>query len=185
MKLDLTGLVTAANRKLTPDESNALEAFAARRLDGEPVARILGQKEFWSLPLKLSAETLVPRPDTETVVELALEIVRAAPPRPLRIADPNASSQCGGVELQRRAESVWPRRFNATKYHRRESDMNHIRSLALALLLVTSSLASAADGLVAATSPYGPKETMDRVEILLKEQGMTIVARVDHAAGAA
>ena len=63
--------------------------------------------------------------------------------------------------------------------------MNHIRSLALALLLVTSSLASAADGLVAATSPYGPKETMDRVEILLKEQGMTIVARVDHAAGAA
>jgi release factor glutamine methyltransferase len=87
LKLDLAGLVTAANRKLTPDESNALEAFAARRLNGEPVARILGQKEFWSLPLKLSAETLVPRPDTETVVELALEIVRAAPPRPLRIAD--------------------------------------------------------------------------------------------------
>jgi release factor glutamine methyltransferase len=85
--LDLTGLITSANRTLTPDESNHLESLAARRLDGEPVARILGQKEFWGLPLKLSAATLVPRPDTETVVELALEIVRASSLRPKRIAD--------------------------------------------------------------------------------------------------
>jgi release factor glutamine methyltransferase len=87
LKLDLTGLVAAANRKLAPDESSTLEAFAARCLAGEPIARILGQKEFWGLPLKLSAQTLVPRPDTETVVELALEIVRAVPARPLRIVD--------------------------------------------------------------------------------------------------
>jgi release factor glutamine methyltransferase len=85
--LDLTGLITSANRALTSDESNHLESLAARRLNGEPVARILGQKEFWGLPLKLSAATLVPRPDTETVVELALEIVRASPLRPKRIAD--------------------------------------------------------------------------------------------------
>ena len=60
-----------------------------RRLQGEPVARILGTKEFWGLPLRLSAETLVPRPDTETVVELALEMLRAAPVpnHGLRIAD--------------------------------------------------------------------------------------------------
>lgn len=85
--LDLTGLITSANRELTSDESNHLESLAARRLDGEPVARILGQKEFWGLPLKLSAATLVPRPDTETVVELALEIARASSVRPKRIAD--------------------------------------------------------------------------------------------------
>jgi release factor glutamine methyltransferase len=66
-----------------------LEGFAHRRLQGEPVARILGHKEFWGLPLKLSAATLVPRPDTETVVELALELLRAdgAVNRHLRIAD--------------------------------------------------------------------------------------------------
>jgi release factor glutamine methyltransferase len=87
LNLDLSGIMTAANRKLTPDESNRLEAFAARRFKGEPVARILGHKEFWGLPLRLSTATLVPRPDTETVVELALEIVRAAPPRALRLAD--------------------------------------------------------------------------------------------------
>ena len=87
--LDLTGLISAAQRQLTPDESARLEEFARRRLAGEPVARILGEKEFWGLPLQLSPATLVPRPDTETVVELALELLRADGnlDRPLRIAD--------------------------------------------------------------------------------------------------
>lgn len=87
--LDLTGLISGASRQLNADESISLEDFARRRLGGEPIARILGQKEFWGLPFKLSAATLVPRPDTETVVELALEMLRAspAPDRPLRIAD--------------------------------------------------------------------------------------------------
>jgi release factor glutamine methyltransferase len=87
--LDLTGLISAAQRLLTPDESARLEQFARRRLAGEPVARIIGEKEFWGLPLQLSSATLVPRPDTETVVELALELVRAGGNlgRALRIAD--------------------------------------------------------------------------------------------------
>ena len=63
--------------------------------------------------------------------------------------------------------------------------MKSIQSLALAFLLVTSSLVWAAEGLIAVKSPYGAKETMDRLEIVLKDKGMTIFARVDHAAGAA
>jgi release factor glutamine methyltransferase len=87
--LDLTGLISAAQRLITPDESARLEEFARRRLAGEPVARIIGEKEFWGLPLQLSSATLVPRPDTETVVELALELLRAGGNlnRPLRVAD--------------------------------------------------------------------------------------------------
>jgi release factor glutamine methyltransferase len=87
--LDLTGLIAAAARPVTSDQAMRLEDFARRRLAGEPVARILGTKEFWGLPLQLSAATLVPRPDTETVVELALEMLRAEPhpERRLRIAD--------------------------------------------------------------------------------------------------
>jgi release factor glutamine methyltransferase len=87
--LDLTGVISAASRPLTSDEATRLEQFTRRRLNSEPVARILGFKEFWGLPLKLSAATLVPRPDTETVVELALELVRDPrnPDRDLRIAD--------------------------------------------------------------------------------------------------
>jgi release factor glutamine methyltransferase len=87
--VDLTGLIMAAHRQLTLNDSAQLEDFARRRLAGEPVARIVGEKEFWGLPLQLSSATLVPRPDTETVVELALELLRADGDlnRPLRIAD--------------------------------------------------------------------------------------------------
>jgi release factor glutamine methyltransferase len=86
--LDLTGMISAANRALTPDESDRLEVLVKRRLAGEPVARILGQKEFWGLRLSLSPATLVPRPDTETVVELALQMLRdSVPNRAPRIAD--------------------------------------------------------------------------------------------------
>ena len=87
--LDLTGLIAAAARPVTSDEAKRLEDFTRRRLAGEPVARILGAREFWGLPLQLSAATLVPRPDTETMVELALEMLRAEPrpERRLRIAD--------------------------------------------------------------------------------------------------
>ncbi|MBR0739694.1 peptide chain release factor N(5)-glutamine methyltransferase [Bradyrhizobium liaoningense] len=79
LRLDLTDMVTQAARQLTPEEAARLEAYAQRRLAHEPVARILGAREFWGLPLRLSEATLVPRPDTETVVELALEIFREQP----------------------------------------------------------------------------------------------------------
>jgi release factor glutamine methyltransferase len=86
--LDFTGMITEANRRLSRDEAIRLEEFAGRRLAGEPVARILGVKEFWGLPLQLSQATLVPRPDTETVVELALEIWRdECGGQPRRIVD--------------------------------------------------------------------------------------------------
>jgi release factor glutamine methyltransferase len=86
--LDLTGMITSAQRQLTSDESACLDDYARRRLAGEPVARILGHKEFWGLALQLSPATLVPRPDTETVVELALEIWRSEHRgEPQRIAD--------------------------------------------------------------------------------------------------
>lgn len=70
--LDHGGLATLADRTLSLDEGEAVASVAARRLAREPVARILGTKEFWSLPLKLNVHTLVPRPETETVVEAAL-----------------------------------------------------------------------------------------------------------------
>jgi release factor glutamine methyltransferase len=93
--LDLTGMIAAAGRRVTAAEAARLEEAVRRRLAGEPVARIVGIREFWGLPLQLSAATLVPRPDTETVVELALEILqplemlkpRADSDRQLRIAD--------------------------------------------------------------------------------------------------
>ena len=67
-------------------DAGAFEAVIARRMNREPVAYILGRKEFWSLDFDVGSGVLVPRPDTETLVEEALRLV---PDRqaPLRIAD--------------------------------------------------------------------------------------------------
>jgi release factor glutamine methyltransferase len=84
--LDHAALAAAARRTLTRAEADAVAALAARRLAREPVARILGRKEFWGLDFKLNAATLVPRPETETVVEAALAAIGGAH-RARRIAD--------------------------------------------------------------------------------------------------
>ena len=89
LALDHVGVAAAAGRILDESERAAIAAFADRRLAREPVARILGHKEFWSLKLRIDGTTLVPRPETETVVEAALAALDAAGARtrPLRIAD--------------------------------------------------------------------------------------------------
>lgn len=86
LALDHTQLATASARALTSQEIAQITALAHRRLLGEPVARLVGAREFWGLRLHLSAETLVPRPETESVVEAALDALRPLP-EDLRIAD--------------------------------------------------------------------------------------------------
>lgn len=86
-----TGLCAAAmlsegRRMLSDREVVDFHACLDRRLGGEPVARILGRREFWSLDLLLSEHTLVPRPETETVVEATLAALRAGRPAP-RVLD--------------------------------------------------------------------------------------------------
>ena len=63
--------------------------------------------------------------------------------------------------------------------------MNSIRALLATALVFTASWAAAADGVIAVKSPYDAKETMNRFEGIAKERGLTIFARIDHAAGAA
>ncbi|MGD9738338.1 MAG: peptide chain release factor N(5)-glutamine methyltransferase [Bauldia sp.] len=90
--------------RLTLCEHDAVAAPAAalagslieRRLRGEPVARIVGEKEFWGLPFRLSPGTLVPRPDTETLVKTALEAITVRRDRfePLRLLDLGTGTGC-------------------------------------------------------------------------------------------
>jgi release factor glutamine methyltransferase len=89
LSLDHAGLAAAGTRILDAGEWNAIALLAERRLVHEPVARIVGFKEFWSLAMRVDATTLVPRPETETLVEAALAEIDSlgARTRPLRIAD--------------------------------------------------------------------------------------------------
>ena len=83
--LDHGALAAQSDRALTGAEAERIADAVARRLAHEPVARILGAKEFWSLPFSVTPDVLVPRPETETVVEAALAAAERG--RPLRIAD--------------------------------------------------------------------------------------------------
>jgi release factor glutamine methyltransferase len=75
LHLDRARLISQADRVLEAREVNAISGLAARRLKREPVSRILGRKEFWSLALVITPDVLVPRSETETVVEGALDFV--------------------------------------------------------------------------------------------------------------
>lgn len=70
-------LLTWPEKVPDPAQQAAFEALLQRRLHGEPVAYLIGEREFWSLPLKVAPHTLIPRPDTERLVELALEKIPA------------------------------------------------------------------------------------------------------------
>lgn len=75
LRLERAQLVSQSDRVLEAREVAAISALAARRLKREPVSRIRGRKEFWNLSLDITPDVLDPRPDTETVVEAALEFV--------------------------------------------------------------------------------------------------------------
>ena len=70
-----TYLRTWPEQELTPEQVEQAEQLAVRREQEEPVAYILGVREFWSLPLQVSPATLIPRPDTEALVEWAVTLL--------------------------------------------------------------------------------------------------------------
>jgi len=74
-----TFLMAFGETLLTPQQTERLATLLARRERGEPVAYLVGEREFWSLPLSVSPATLIPRPDTECLVELALQRLPAEP----------------------------------------------------------------------------------------------------------
>jgi release factor glutamine methyltransferase len=75
LHLDRARLIAQSDRILEAREVTVISALAARRLRREPVSRILGHKEFWSIPISVTPEVLVPRPETETVVEASLDFI--------------------------------------------------------------------------------------------------------------
>ena len=97
--LDHAALAAAPARRLGAAEESAIAALAQRRLAHEPVARIVGVKEFWSLNLAVSAATLVPRPETETVVEAALAAVAARRPRARALCIADLGTGSGAILL--------------------------------------------------------------------------------------
>lgn len=119
-----TWLYTWSDRVLSAEQQQAADALLARRLAGEPVAYLLGERDFWSLSLNVNPSTLIPRPDTETLVEWALELPLPANSRvldlgtgtgaiALALASEQPSWQVSGVDFN--ADAVALAQANAAR----------------------------------------------------------------------
>ncbi len=95
---DDTQLLTRPEHELTADQRDRYLSGIERRKRGEPVAYITGHKEFWGLDFEVTPAVLIPRPDTETLVQCALEIA-AESPEHLNILDVGTGSGCIAVAL--------------------------------------------------------------------------------------
>ncbi len=84
-------------RVLSTEQSAAFKQLINRRAQGVPVAYLVGEREFWSLPLKVTSAVLIPRPETERLVELVLE--KIPPGSPWRVADLGTGSGAIAVAL--------------------------------------------------------------------------------------
>jgi release factor glutamine methyltransferase len=97
MGVDRAAIVSDPGRELTPEQARRFQAYAMRRAQREPVAYILGAKGFRTIDLLVDSRVLIPRPETEHLVEAALELPPGA-----RVADVGTGS--GAVALALKAE---------------------------------------------------------------------------------
>lgn len=91
---DRTYLFTWSDRLLEPSEHERFAALIQQRQQGIPIAHLVGQREFWSLPLAVNDSTLIPRPDTEVLVEHALSL-----PLPVESAVLDLGTGTGAIAL--------------------------------------------------------------------------------------
>lgn len=94
---DRAFLLTHADDEVAPEQQSRYERFLARRARHEPIQYIVGEQEFYGLPLHVTPDVLIPRPETEHLVEAALD--RVAKNAPLRIADVGTGSGAIAIAL--------------------------------------------------------------------------------------
>ena len=159
------------DRPLNGDELSAFKELVQRRRSREPVAYIVGSKEFWSLPLAVTRDVLIPRPETECLVEAAVGILDQAPVgSPLRILDLGTgsgaiilslASQCPGhyyyaCDISERATSL--ARANA-----RQNGLKHVHFFTGDWLAPVRRSIQPFD-LIVSNPPYIPRDEIPRLQ---------------------
>jgi release factor glutamine methyltransferase len=151
----------------TPAQGAALEAMLVRREAGEPLSRVLGFREFWGLNFKLSPDTLDPRPDTETLIETALNRFEGHPPK--RILDIGTGTGCILISLLHE----WPGATGvatdlsagALETARENAQINHVADRAT---FVQTSWAGGIEGLfdlIVSNPPYIVRDVVPNLDV--------------------
>lgn len=94
---DAAYLIAHAEARLSEDDERAYAELVERRAAGEPVAYLTGEREFYGLSFKVTPDVLIPRPETELLVEIALERIPAN--RPARVVDLGTGSGCVAISI--------------------------------------------------------------------------------------
>lgn len=97
LQVSRTYLFTWSDKLLDSQQQLAFETLLQQRLQGRPIAHLLGEREFWGLNLKVTADTLIPRPDSETLVEAVLELHQHA----------QSSSSSPDTKLENKTDQAW------------------------------------------------------------------------------
>lgn len=127
-----TDFLTFPERPVSQEQLSAAEGFLSRRMSGEPLQYILGEWEFYGLPFYVGEGVLIPRQDTETIAELALEFTTAHKNSGFLALDLCAGSGCIGITLARRAGvpvKLVELSKRALRYLRWNIELNGVESL--------------------------------------------------------
>ncbi len=165
--LERADLLARPETPLAPAQSAALEGLMARRERREPLAYVLGRREFHGLDFRVTPAVMVPRPETETLVEEALAWARSRP-APVTVADVGTGSGCIVVTLAARLPDV---RFLATDVSPAAlavaEENAHRHGVAGRVRLLSGHLLQPLPGpvdLVVANLPYVPSGRLDSLQ---------------------
>lgn len=163
------------DKPLLPEELHRYKSMIKRRLAREPVAYITGYKGFWTLDLAVTKNVLVPRPDTECLVETALELLRVKPEAPLNILDLGTGS--GAIILSLASEVPVNKHFavdvsvEAIKVAKQNAELNCPES---SISFISSSwfdglVENEMFDLIVSNPPYIPTKDIMELEPEIKE----------------
>lgn len=182
--------------ELSPAEFRRLTALLTRRLAGEPIAYLTGEREFWSLPLTVTPATLIPRPETELLVELAVGLLRDKPDA--TVADLGTGSGAIAIALARElpdariiatdccAVALAVARRNADRHCRGRIDFRHgdwcapLAGEQLDLIVANPPYVMASDSTLAEALRFEPRSALAAGELGMDALAIIIESAVPH-----
>lgn len=161
LKIPRVMLYARFDQPLQDTELTQIRGLVARRARNEPMAYLLGEKEFWSLSLEVTPDVLIPRPDTEGLVTWALKKLEQQPSP--RIADVGTGSGCIALALAKERPDAQIVALERSPAARAVAERNQNKLGLTNLKIVASDLLAAVEGpftLIAANLPYIPSATI-------------------------